>query len=182
MLEIQNQICYGESSEKIGLRGAMPPGVLFAVWNEDGTLAYIPPEYTEVEKLLNELFDYVNNSNDHPLIKAAILHYEIVTIHPFEYGNGRTARIISNYFLALNGYGFRNVGSFEEYISYDIDEYYDSLQMNLPASYYDGRNNPPHFDIWVKYFLKIFGLYASKVVKVALQETSYINDERIRYL
>ncbi len=54
--------------------------------------------------------------------------------------------------------------------------------MNLPASYYDGRNNPPHFDIWVKYFLKIFGLYASKVVKVALQETSYINDERIRHL
>ena len=37
LLEIQKQICEGEPKEKIGLRGAMPPGVLFAVWNGTGT-------------------------------------------------------------------------------------------------------------------------------------------------
>ncbi|MDY6071248.1 MAG: Fic family protein, partial [Bacilli bacterium] len=149
ILEIQKQICDGEPKEKIGLRGMMPPGVLFAVWNDDGTPAYIPPEYNEVPDLLNELISYVNESDDHPLIKAAVIHYQLVTIHPFEDGNGRTARIISNYYLSLSGYGFKNVGSLEEYMSYDIDEYYDSLQMNLPALYYDGRNDPPHPEIWI---------------------------------
>ena len=182
ILEAQKQICDGEPKEKIGLRGTMPPGVLFAVWNDDGTPAYIPPEYNEVPDLLSELINYINESNDHPLIKAAVIHYQLVTIHPFEDGNGRTARIISNYYLSLSGYGFKNVGSLEEYMSYDIDEYYDSIQMNLPVLYYDGRNNPPHPEIWINYFLKIFSLYASKVLSIALKETSNNEDERSQHL
>ena len=182
IFEVQKQICDGEPKEKIGLRGAMPPGVLFAVWNDDGTPAYIPPEYSEVLDLLNELIQYINESNDHPLIKAAVIHYQLVTIHPFEDGNGRTARIISNYYLSLNGYGFKNVGSLEEYMSYDIDEYYDSIQMNLPVLYYDGRNDPPHPEIWINYFLKVFSLYASKVLSIALKETSNIENERLLHL
>jgi Fic family protein len=182
ILEVQKQICDGEPKEKIGLRGAMPPGVLFAVWNDDGTPAYIPPEYSEVPTLLDELLKYINDSDDHPLIKAAVIHYQLVTIHPFEDGNGRTARIISNYYLSLSGYGFKNVGSLEEYMSYDIDEYYDSIQMNLPVLYYDGRNNPPHPEIWINYFLKIFSLYASKVLSIALKETSNYEDERLLHL
>lgn len=182
LLEIQKQICEGEPKEKIGLRGAMPPGVLFAVWNEDGTPAYIPPEYSEVPTLLDELFKYIDDSDDHPLIKASIIHYQLVTIHPFEDGNGRTARIVSSYYLSLNGYGFKNVGSLDEYMSYNIDEYYDSLQMGLPILYYDGRNNPPHSEIWIKYYLKIFSLYASKVLSIALQESNDNNQERLSHL
>lgn len=182
ILDVQKQICEGESKEKIGLRGPMPPGVLFAVWNDDGTPAYIPPEYSEVSKLLNELIDYINSSTDHPIIKAAVIHYQLVTIHPFEDGNGRTARIISNYYLSLNGYGFKSVGSLEEYMSYDINEYYDSIQMNLPVSYYDGRDNPPHPEIWINYFLKVFNLYASKVVVVAINETSKVDTARLSHL
>lgn len=182
LLEIQKQICDGEPKEKIGLRGAMPPGVLFAVWNDDGTPAYIPPEYSEVPELLDELVTYINESNDHPLIKAAVIHYQLVTIHPFEDGNGRIARIISSYYLSLNGYGFKNVGSLEEYMSYNIDEYYDSLQMGLPILYYDGRNNPPHGEIWIKYYLKIFSLYASKVLIIALEEFNDNKQERLSHL
>ena len=182
LLEVQKQICEGESKEKIGLRGAMPPGVLFAVWNDDGTPAYIPPEYSEVPTLLDELLKYINDSDDHPLIKAAVIHYQLVTIHPFEDGNGRTARIISSYYLSLNGYGFKNVGSLEEYMSYNIDEYYDSLQMGLPILYYDGRNNPPHGEIWINYYLKIFSLYASKVLSIALEESKDNEQERLSHL
>lgn len=182
LLEVQKQICEGEPKEKIGLRGAMPPGVLFAVWNDDGTPAYIPPEYSEVPILLDELLKYINDSDDHPLIKAAVIHYQLVTIHPFEDGNGRTARIISSYYLSLNGYGFKNVGSLEEYMSYNIDEYYDSLQMGLPILYYDGRNNPPHGEIWIKYYLKIFSLYASKVLSIALEESNDNKQERLSHL
>lgn len=182
ILDVQKQICEGEPKEKIGLRGAMPPGVLFAVWNDDGTPAYIPPEYSEVESLLNELITYLNESTDHPIIKAAVIHYQLVTIHPFEDGNGRTARILSNYYLSLSGYGFKNVGSLEEYMSYNIDEYYDSIQMNLPVLYYDGRNNPPHSEIWFNYFLKVFDLYASKVLSIALKETQISDNESLSYL
>lgn len=182
LLEVQKQICEGEPKEKIGLRGAMPPGVLFAVWNDDGTPAYIPPEYSEVPTLIDELFKYINDSDDHPLIKAAVIHYQLVTIHPFEDGNGRTARIISSYYLSLNGYGFKNVGSLEEYMSYNIDEYYDSLQMGLPILYYDGRNNPPHGEIWINYYLKIFSLYASKVLSIAIEESNDNKQERLSHL
>ena len=174
LLEVQKQIVYGQSKEKTGLRGAMPPGVLFAVYDsKTGRPEYIPPEYSDVPGLLKELEDYINNSDDHPIIKAAILHYQLVTIHPFEDGNGRTSRIMSNYVLSYYGYGFKEIGSLEEYFSYDLEEYYSSLQMGLPALYYEGRNNPPHPEIWINYFIKVFSLYANKVTEIA---TSTVND------
>lgn len=182
ILEVQKQICEGESKEKIGLRGETPPGIIFAVWNGDGTPAYIPPEYCDVPTLLDELIDYINNSDDHPLIKAAVIHYQLVTIHPFEDGNGRTARIISGYYLSLSGYGFKNIGSLEEYMSYDIEEYYKSIQMDLPVLYYNGRNDPPNPGIWIKYFLRIFSLYASKVLSIAKDETSAVEKTRLAHL
>ena len=177
LLEVQKQIVMGESKEKIGLRGAMPPGVLFAVYdNKTHKPEYIPPEYSDVPILLKELENYINNSDDHPIIKAAVLHYQLVTIHPFEDGNGRTARIMSNYVLSYYGYGFKEIGSLEEYFAYDLDEYYAALQMGLPVLYYEGRDNPPHPEIWINYFMKVFSLYANKVIAIA---TNTINDNEI---
>ena len=174
LLKVQKQIVLGEDKSKIGLRGPMPPGILFAVYDsKTGRPEYIPPEYVDIPLLLKELEDYINNSDDHPIIKAAILHYQLVTIHPFEDGNGRTARIMSNYILSYYGYGFKEIGSLEEYFSYDLEEYYSSLQMGLPVLYYEGRDNPPHPEIWIDYFVKVFSLYSEKVLKIA---TSSVND------
>ena len=78
-------------------------------------------------------------------------------------GNGRTARLLSGYIMDLNGYGFNGIGSLEEYFAYDIDEYYEAIQMGLPALYYSGRNNPPHPEIWINYFLRMVKLYSGKV-------------------
>ena len=59
----------------------MPAGVLFAVYNaKSKTPEYIPPEYSNIPTLLDELIEYVNTTNDHPLIIAAIVHYQLVTI------------------------------------------------------------------------------------------------------
>ena len=168
ILETQKIIVTGESKEKIGIRGAMPPGVIFGVFDaKTGKAEYIPPEHTDIVPLLDELIEYVSKSDDHPVIKAAIVHYQIVTIHPFEDGNGRTARILSNYILEYYGYGFNNLGSLEEYFAYDTEEYYNSLQMGLPALYYQGRDNPPNPEIWINYFLRMVELYSSKVLKIA---------------
>lgn len=168
ILETQAMVEKGASKEKTGLRGPMPPGVLFAVYDEEtGMPEYIPPDYTELPGLLDELVFYVNHTDDHPLIIAAVVHYQMVTIHPFEDGNGRTARLLSGYILDYYGYGFNGVGSLEEYFAYDIDEYYASLQMGLPALYYDGREKPPHPEIWINYFLHMVELYSKKVCEIS---------------
>ena len=168
ILEVQAMVEKGASKEKIGLRGPMPPGILFAVYDSaSGTPDYIPPEYSDIPQLLDELVEYVNTTDDHPLIIAAIVHYQLVTIHPFEDGNGRTARLMSGYILDFYGYGFNGIGSLEEYFAYDPDEYYDSLQMGLPVLYYSGRENPPHPEIWINYFLRMVELYSKKVYELS---------------
>lgn len=164
LLKVQAMVVEGESREKAGIRQAMPPGVLFAVWDaKTGKPEYIPPDAEDIDGLLDELFAYLETSDDHPLLKAGIIHYQLVTIHPFEDGNGRTARILSSYYLGLSGYGFGGMGSLEEYFAWDADEYYRSLQMGLPALYYSGRDDPPHPEIWMEYFLKMVDLYAKRV-------------------
>lgn len=169
ILDVQKLVEKGAPKEKIGLRGPMPPGVLFAVYDSKiGNPDYIPPEYSDVPGLLDELIEYVNTTDDHPLIVAAVVHYQLVTIHPFEDGNGRTARLLSGYIMDLNGYGFNGIGSLEEYFAYDVDEYYDSIQMGLPALYYSGRENPPHPEIWINYFLRMVKLYSRKVCDLQL--------------
>lgn len=168
ILEVQAMVEKGVAKEKIGLRGPMPPGVLFAVYDSvTGAVDYIPPEYCDVPELLDELVRYVNETDDHPLIVAAVVHYQLVTIHPFEDGNGRTARLMSGYILDYYGYGFGGIGSLEEYFAYDPDEYYASLQMGLPVLYYDGRENPPHPEIWTGYFLRMVELYSKKVCELS---------------
>lgn len=170
IMEVQAMVEKGASKEKIGLRKAMPPGVLFAVYDsETGSPEYIPPEYIDIPELLDELVEYVNTTDDHPLIVAGVVHYQLVTIHPFEDGNGRTARLMSGFILDKGGYGFNGIGSLEEYFAYDSEEYYSSLQMGLPALYYSGRENPPHPEIWIDYFLHMVELYSSRVCSLSLE-------------
>ena len=112
ILDVQKLVEKGASKEKIGLRGPMPPGVLFAVYDsKTGNPDYIPPEYCDIPGLLDEL---------------------------------------------------------EEYFAYDIDEYYESIQMGLPALYYSGRENPPHPEIWIHYFLRMVKLYSGKICDLQL--------------
>ena len=194
ILNVQAIVERGAGKEKIGFRGAMPPGYVFGVYDtETGIAEYIPPQHEEVPDLIEELVDYVSRTDDHPLIIAAIVHYQIVTIHPFEDGNGRTARLLSGYILDQGGYGFKGIGSLEEFFAYNQNEYYESIQMGLPALYYSGRNNPPNPEIWVNYFLRMVELYSDKVsslssdsikesAKNALSHLSSREKEFLKYL
>lgn len=183
IMDVQKLVEKGASKEKIGLRGPMPPGVLFAVYDsKTGNPDYIPPEYCDIPALIDELVEYVNTTDDHPLIVAAVVHYQLVTIHPFEDGNGRTARLLSGYIMDLNGYGFNGIGSLEEYFAYDIDEYYESIQMGLPALYYSGRDNPPHPEVWINYFLRMVQLYSNKVCDLQISSNETDVEGSISYL
>lgn len=56
------------------------------------------PQY--VPQLMEELFEWAKESKLHPVLKSAILHYEIETIHPFADGNGRIGRLWQTLLLA----------------------------------------------------------------------------------
>lgn len=79
ILEVQAMVEKGTSKEKIGLRGPMPPGVLFAVYDsETGVPEYIPPEYIDIPILLEELVEYVNTTDNHPLIVVPMIQMSIM--------------------------------------------------------------------------------------------------------
>ncbi len=147
----------GRRGGKSSYRGPMPPGYLFAVWDkETGKPDYIPPAHDEVPALMRELVAWINSTESKELpvpVRAAIFAYQLVTIHPFEDGNGRTARAMANYVLMQQGYDLRGFYSVEEYYAADLESYYNSLQMGLPVDYCDGRNDPD-LTPWILFFLE----------------------------
>lgn len=73
------------------------------VLKRDGTMhKYVNPEHVAVQ--MQELTEYIRNSTVHPILLAAVAHYNMVRIHPFDDGNGRGARILMNIILMKNGY------------------------------------------------------------------------------
>lgn len=66
---------------------------------------HIPPDYLKVSELMEKLILTYNTwSEYHPIIQAALLHGELVKIHPFVDGNGRTSRLLMNLDLMNSGY------------------------------------------------------------------------------
>lgn len=66
---------------------------------------HIPPDYIKVPELMEKLIlNYETWNNYHPIIRAALLHGELVKIHPFVDGNGRTSRLLMNLDLMNSGY------------------------------------------------------------------------------
>ncbi|HPX84298.1 MAG TPA: Fic family protein [Bacilli bacterium] len=157
--------------KRIPLRGETAPGVLFAVSDASTKqVEYIPPAWDEIEALIDELINWYENNQDLPVpILSAIIHYALVTIHPFTDGNGRTARALATYVLMQHDYDFKGFNSFEEYYMADLKGYYESIQMGLPVLFYSGRENPPHLEIWIEYFCKIMALNAEKIYEQAIE-------------
>ena len=66
---------------------------------------HIPPDYITVPELMEKLIlNYKTWNIYHPIVKATLLHGELVKIHPFIDGNGRTSRLIMNLDLMNSGY------------------------------------------------------------------------------
>ena len=66
---------------------------------------HIPPDYLKVPELMEKLMlNYESWNKYHPIIQASLLHGELVKIHPFVDGNGRTSRLVMNLDLMHHGY------------------------------------------------------------------------------
>jgi len=64
--------------------------------------SYVPPSHEKLGDLMKSFVALVSEI-ENPVIKAILAHYLLVTIHPYIDGNGRTARLLMNYFLLGSG-------------------------------------------------------------------------------
>ncbi len=80
---------------------------------------FIPPGSHKFDDLIPKMLELANVEGVSPALQAAALHYNLVAIHPFSDGNGRTARLLMNYHLLRNGYphAIIEVGERAEYLS-----------------------------------------------------------------
>lgn len=141
-----------------------------------GNIVYMPPEAKDVPLLMKEFVNWINTTNDIPVpIKAGIIHYQFVTIHPYFDGNGRTARLLTTLALHKEGYDLKGIYSLEEYYAKDLQGYYDAITIGKSHNYYLGRAES---DItkWIEYFVNGMTIAFNSVYKKA-EENKNTKDE-----
>jgi Fic family protein len=67
---------------------------------------HVPPDYSIVNDLMDELFSFINSPCEakYDLLKTAITHHRFAWIHPFDNGNGRTVRLLTYAMLVKQGF------------------------------------------------------------------------------
>ncbi|MBK7213866.1 MAG: Fic family protein [Bacteroidales bacterium] len=106
-----------------------------------------------VEKEVKELIIWTNQQiairEMHPLVIIAVFIYEFLSIHPFQDGNGRLSRLLTNLLLLKNEYHFIQYVSFENLIEQKKKSYYEALLDGQKDRYSDSER----INSWVLYFL-----------------------------
>jgi Fic family protein len=123
--------------------------------SSSGKIVYLPPEAKEVNPLLENLYIWVGKSyleEVSPYIISAIFHYYFVTIHPFIDGNGRIARLLSNYILLHQGVTLPEYASIEKQHEKNRAIYYQELRNLQAYTFYDIPNNL-NITSWIHYWL-----------------------------
>lgn len=122
------------------------------VLDGQGGRAYLPPPPGDVPKLMTDLVLWARQQRGkvHPLVIAAVMHAEFVKIHPFDDGNGRTARALTVYFFERGGWLLRRLVSIEQVFAEPVSEYYANL--NALGDRYP--LTPPDMTGWCEWFLK----------------------------
>jgi len=106
-----------------------------------------------VQTLMDDLVAWLRQPSRTPrLVRSALLHLNTIAIHPFNDGNGRTARILSAMELILDGVRSPELISIEAYLRRNRDEYVDALRTTLGPSY-DPDNHPVAY--WLDYYTRV---------------------------
>ena len=135
------------------------------VIKEEGTgkIIFHPPPHHEVPYLLEDFFAWLNDPQaleTHPVIRAGIAHYILVSIHPFVEGNGRTIRAFATLILMREGYNIKRFFSLEEHFDSDPASYYDAFaQVDSQSPNLGTRDITP----WLEYFTEILAIELGKI-------------------
>lgn len=107
---------------------------------------YIPPNPRDMAESMSDLEQFMNYEDDmDPLIKAALLHYQFETIHPFLDGNGRVGRLLITLFLMSQNVISSPVLYLSCYLKLNRIEYYDRMSEVRKSGNYEQ---------WIRFFLR----------------------------
>jgi Fic family protein len=136
-----------------GVRGgAAAPGEYrrvpnFVVNSVTGETIYTPPPAHEVPIMMAELVEWLNRDRDvHPVLVSGIAQFQLVHIHPFLDGNGRTSRLLSTLCLYQAGYDFKRLFTLSEYYDRDRSSFYRAIQSV--------RESEMDLTGWLEYFIE----------------------------
>jgi Fic family protein len=117
----------------------------YVVNSATGDTVYTPPPSYEVPRLVAELVAWLREPGGvHAVLAAGIAQIELVRIHPFLDGNGRTGRLLSTLCLYRSGYDFKRLFTISEYYDSDRPAYYEAIRSGNEA---DADLTP-----WLEYF------------------------------
>ena len=114
---------------------------------------FAAPSPLLVRGLMDALVAWLQQTAATPrLIRSALLHLNLIAMHPFNDGNGRTARILAAMELILDGVPSPELVSIEAYLRRNRDDYVDELRTTL-GYVYDPENHP--VTGWLDYYTRI---------------------------
>jgi len=119
-------------------------GILF-----DTTPAYLTPK--EMQELVEWTQESLKDKNIHPLFIVGNFLVEFLNIHPFEDGNGRLSRVLTNLLLLKEGYEYMPYVSHEKLIEDNKPEYYIALRKSQKTIKIKKEN----ITSWLEFFLTI---------------------------
>ena len=112
-----------------------------------GQTVYTPPPPYDVPPLMAEVVAWLNTVSDvHPVLVSGIAQFQLVHIHPFVDGNGRTSRLLSTLCLYRAGYDFKRLFSISEYYDHNRTGFYTALQSV--------REHEMDLTGWLDYFVE----------------------------
>lgn len=119
----------------------------YVVNSVTGEKVYTPPPAYDVPAMMQGLVDYINDTQDaHPVLVSGVAQFQLVHIHPFLDGNGRTARLLSTLCLYRAGYDFKRL--------FTLSEYYDVKRVDYYRAIQSVRENHMDMTCWLEYFTR----------------------------
>lgn len=135
-------------------------GILF-----DPTPAHLVVK--EMSELLETAINLLDKKEAHPLIVIGNFIFEFLSIHPFQDGNGRTSRVLTNLLLLKNGYEYMPYVSHEKLIEDNKNEYYIALNKSQKTWKTEHEDISP----WILFFLTILLKQAQMAIVLLSQES-----------
>lgn len=160
--EIHNELMTGALSTHHSYPGEFRKSQNWIGGTNPGNASYVPPPPgEEMNRAISDLEKFIHNRdvNMPPLIKAALLHAQFETIHPFTDGNGRTGRLLVTLFLWKEKLLELPLLYLSDYFKQHQKLYYDNLQRY--------HSNPSDMDSWISFFLDGIIETANSAIQVA---------------
>ena len=138
ILDLHFDACYFQRDKDPGLWRTGP----IAVTAADGTLDYEGPSSDQVVPLMSEVIEWLQGGDldADVVVRAAMAHLHVISVHPFRDGNGRVSRIVQSLVLSRDGLAAPEFFSIEEYLGSHTQEYYAALREAQGGSYQPERD------------------------------------------